>query len=130
MEEIILLGAGGHCKAVIDVIEQENKYKILGLLDNLKNIGDKISGYSVLGNDELIDHFINLNKKFVITVGHVKSSNIRRKLSKKLPLALCPNIISPLSYISSHASIGMGNVFMHNSIINIDAKIGNHNIFN
>jgi len=30
---IILLGAGGHCKSCIDVIEAEGKFTIVGILD-------------------------------------------------------------------------------------------------
>ncbi len=39
MEEILLIGGGGHCKSVIDVIEQENRFKIGGIIDKkeLKN---------------------------------------------------------------------------------------------
>ena len=32
-EEIILIGGGGHCKSCIDVIEQEGKYQIAGIVD-------------------------------------------------------------------------------------------------
>jgi len=32
MKNIILIGAGGHCKSCIDVIENENKYKIIGVI--------------------------------------------------------------------------------------------------
>ena len=37
-KKLILIGGGGHCKACIDVIELENKYKIMGILDSPKNI--------------------------------------------------------------------------------------------
>ena len=30
---LILIGGGGHCKSCIDVIEQENKFNITGILD-------------------------------------------------------------------------------------------------
>ena len=33
MQKLILLGGGGHCKSCIDVIEQESKYTIEGILD-------------------------------------------------------------------------------------------------
>ena len=36
MKKIILIGAGGHAKSCIDVIELQNKYKIIGLIDNKK----------------------------------------------------------------------------------------------
>ena len=32
MDEIILIGGGSHCKSVIDVIEQENRFKIIGIV--------------------------------------------------------------------------------------------------
>ena len=37
MKKIIVLGGGGHCKSCIDVIENENKYKIIGIVDKKKN---------------------------------------------------------------------------------------------
>tara|TARA_B100000795_G_scaffold218808_1_gene172986 strand:+ start:1469 stop:1654 length:186 start_codon:yes stop_codon:yes gene_type:complete len=51
MKKIILIGGGGHCKSVIDVIEQEKKYKISGIVDKSKSLGAKILGYKVIGND-------------------------------------------------------------------------------
>ena len=51
MNEIILIGGGGHCKSVIDVIEQQKKFKIAGIVDKPKLFGSKILGYSVIGND-------------------------------------------------------------------------------
>jgi FlaA1/EpsC-like NDP-sugar epimerase len=39
MRNIILVGAGGHCKSCIDVIEKENQFKIVGLVDNKKKTG-------------------------------------------------------------------------------------------
>ena len=32
MKEIILIGGGGHCKSVIDVIECDGSFKIAGIL--------------------------------------------------------------------------------------------------
>lgn len=36
MKKIILIGAGGHAKSCIDVIELEKKYKVIGMIDNIK----------------------------------------------------------------------------------------------
>ena len=38
MKKIILVGAGGHCKSCIDVIEKEKKFKIIGIIDNKKKV--------------------------------------------------------------------------------------------
>jgi len=36
MKKLILIGAGGHCKSCIDVIENENKFKIVAIIDKKK----------------------------------------------------------------------------------------------
>ena len=36
MNNIVLIGGGGHCKSVIDVIEQDGQFNIEGILDRIK----------------------------------------------------------------------------------------------
>ncbi|MDK9694251.1 MAG: acetyltransferase, partial [Sulfurimonas sp.] len=43
-EEIILIGGGGHCKSVIDVIEQQNSFVIAGIVDKKELVGTKVLG--------------------------------------------------------------------------------------
>ncbi|MBT5400056.1 acetyltransferase, partial [bacterium] len=33
MNDILLIGGGGHCKSVIDVIEQEGRFNIAGIVE-------------------------------------------------------------------------------------------------
>ena len=33
MDKLLLIGAGGHCQSCIEVIEQNNKYLIAGIVD-------------------------------------------------------------------------------------------------
>ena len=50
MKTIILIGAGGHCTSCIDVIEMQQKFKIIGLIDNNKK---KLSmNYKIIGDDK------------------------------------------------------------------------------
>ena len=41
-EPIILIGGGGHCKSCIDVLEQEGRFQIVGIIDVKENIGKKV----------------------------------------------------------------------------------------
>ena len=59
MNDIILIGGGGHCKSVIDVIEQEGKFKIAGIVDKPDLLGSKVLGYSVIGNDSDLSSLVN-----------------------------------------------------------------------
>lgn len=55
-KKIILIGGGGHCKAVIDVIELLGGYEILGIIDINEKVGSDILGYKVIGTDEDIKY--------------------------------------------------------------------------
>lgn len=129
--EIILVGGGGHCKAAIDVIEQENKYEIKGVLDP-KPADPEILGYPVLGGDDLIASLVHSNRYFLITVGQIKSSALRQKLAALLNKhnALQATVVSPLAYVSQHAKIGKGTIVMHKSMVNASGQVGEHCIIN
>lgn len=129
--ELVLIGGGGHCLSVIDVIELEGKFTIKGILDN--NIKQKEAlGYPILGGDDLIESLVKKNVFFLITVGQIKSYKIRERISKKLDelKAQIATVISPKSYVSKHSTIEKGTVIMHDVIINVGAKIGKHCIIN
>jgi len=132
MDEIILVGAGGHTHACIDVIELTGQFKIMGFIEKNDIISQGNLGYSIIGIDDDLE---SIRKKYsyaLITVGQIKSSNTRvelfqllQKMDYKLPV-----IISPRAYVSNHAQIGQGTIVMHDAIINANAQIGKNCIIN
>ena len=131
-EKIILIGGGGHCRAVIDVIEQENRYVIAGVVVNDMPKGSQILGYEVLGCDDDLEHLYSKYKNALVTVGQIESNTIRVKLFNRLKEIgfTLVSIISPLAYISKHSSVGEGTVIMHQALVNANAKIGANCIIN
>lgn len=129
---IILIGGGGHCKSVIDVIETENKYNIIGILDTPDKLGKKILDYEIIGNDYDIPKFAKQGKLFCITVGHIKSPTLRIKLFNIVKEAggILPVIISANAQVSKYSKIGEGTVIMHHAIVNADSEIGENCIIN
>lgn len=131
-EKIILVGGGGHCHSGIDVIEQENKYEIIGIVDTKENIGKKVLDYEIIAYDDDLEELFKTCKNAVITIGHIKSNSLRVKLFEKLKKIgfNLPVIISPLAYVSKHSSIEEGTVVMHHALVNANAKIGKNCIIN
>lgn len=132
MEEIILVGGGGHCKACIDVIEQEGRYKIAGIIDKPELYGTKVLGYEVIGNDDDLSRLSATFKYAFITVGQVGSSHLRAKLFAQVREAgfITPSIVSPRAYVSKHANVEEGTIVMHDALVNADARIGKNCIVN
>jgi sugar O-acyltransferase (sialic acid O-acetyltransferase NeuD family) len=130
--DILLIGGGGHCKACIDVIEAVNKYRIVGIVDVHKKIGEKVLGYPIIDSDENLEKlFQSMNNAF-ITVGHIKSSELRVRLFGKAKTlgAYFPVIISPKAHLSKHSKIGEGTIIMHGTVVNADVEIGYNTIIN
>lgn len=132
MHKIILIGGGGHCKSCIDVIEQEGKYKIAGIVDVPEKIHQKILGYEIIAADDDLPRLVIEYKNFLITLGQIKSPKKRIRLYnslKELGFSI-PRIISPSAYVSPHAKIGDGSIVMHQALVNAGAKIGANCIIN
>jgi sugar O-acyltransferase (sialic acid O-acetyltransferase NeuD family) len=130
--EIILVGGGGHCKSCIDVIEQQGKYKIAGIVDLSEKLHQKILSYEIIATDDDLPRLADEYENFLITLGQIKSPEKRIRIFQTLKEsgAKLPVIISPLAYVSKHTEIGDGTIIMHNVLINAGAKIGSNCIIN
>lgn len=132
MRPIILIGGGGHCHSCIDVIEEQGMYEIIGIVDNNKNLNEMIMNYRVIGKDSDLPVLINKCNNFLITIGQIKSPEIRKKLFETLKIlrANFPVICSPRSYVSKHAHVGAGTIVMHGAIVNAGCRVGVNSIIN
>tara|TARA_B100000519_G_scaffold196672_1_gene203341 strand:+ start:1276 stop:1887 length:612 start_codon:yes stop_codon:yes gene_type:complete len=132
MDKILLIGAGGHARSCIDVIEELNQFEIAGLVEKDESMTNVNLGYPVIGTDDSLDKLRKNYDYALVTIGQIKSPEIRIKLYqllKDLDFTL-PAIISPKAYVSKHAQIGKGSIVMHGSIVNANAKIGKNCIIN
>jgi len=129
---IILIGAGGHAHSCIDVIEQQGKYCIAGLVGMADELHTTHLGYQVIATDNDLPELVREYQQALITVGQILSPDTRIHLYQKvLGLGfLLPSIIAPTAYISRHATIGAGSIVMHGAIINAGAVVGDNCIMN
>ena len=131
-EKIVLLGGGGHCHSVIDVIEQENKYQIVGIIDKKELFGTNVLGYKIIASDDDLEEIYKTCKNAIITVGQIETNHVRVKLFNRLKEIgfNLPIIISPIAYVSKHSFIDEGTIVMHHALINANVKIGKNCIIN
>lgn len=129
MEDIILVGFGGHAKSIADCIERKNEYRIVGYTD-MEEIDTK---YRYLGTDEVLqEYFDNGVKNAVVCVGYLGKGSLRNKLYdnlKKIGYRL-PVIADPSAIISNTAIIEEGVFIGKQAIINADARVGKMAIIN
>jgi sugar O-acyltransferase (sialic acid O-acetyltransferase NeuD family) len=131
-EAILLVGAGGHARACIDVIEQEGRFTVAGLVGLPNEVGSQILGYPVLGTDADLPALLGDYAHALVTVGQIKTPQPRIRLFDLLEQIGCslPTVVSPHAYISPHASLGSGTIVMHGAVVNAGAVVGCNCIIN
>ncbi|STP09627.1 NeuD/PglB/VioB family sugar acetyltransferase [Helicobacter cinaedi] len=132
--KLVLIGGGGHARACIDVIEQENRFKIYGIVDSfaLQNGISEVLGYPILGGDELLESLYTQIKIAFIALGQIKTPTHRMRIYQNLKTIgyNLPTIISPLAYIAKGVNLKEGSIVMHHALVNANAKIGTACIIN
>ena len=75
MDDIILVGYGGHGKSVADCIERTKKYRIVGYTD----LEQHESMYKYLGTDNVLNEmFKNGIKNAAVGIGYMGKGNLRK----------------------------------------------------
>lgn len=129
---LILIGAGGHCLSCIDVIRMEGKFTISGILDLKEKVSHFLEEIPIIGTDLDIPFLISEGNLFLVTIGQIKSPDLRIAIYRKLieGNAKLATIISPLAYVSRSAIIGEGSMIHHKAIINSGCRLGRNLIVN
>ena len=129
---LILIGAGGHCQSVIDVVEATQQYEIAGIMDQAHKVGGTVSDYDIIGTDDQLGRWVCPEVCFLITVGQAKDSALRYQLYERVRRVggTLATVISPRAYVSSRATVGVGSVVMHDALVNAHVRIGHNVIIN
>lgn len=115
MDKILLIGASEHAKVVMDIIEKEGRYEILGLIDTYKPVGGDVFGYKILGaEDDLVDLFKSGEVAGgIITIGdNWTRHRVAEKIKSFAPDFNFVTAIHPSASIARGVTIGAGTVLM------------------
>jgi sugar O-acyltransferase (sialic acid O-acetyltransferase NeuD family) len=127
---VLIYGASGHGKVVIDIVERQGEYTIAGLLDDDPAMqGKDFCGYAVSGGLEMLTKNAPHSQKLILALG---DNNVRKGLWAKVkPLGYeLACAIHPSAQIGKDVSIAPGTVIMANVVINSGSRIGENVIVN
>ena len=132
-QKLILFGADGHCRSVVDSIRPNQFSEIVILDKNETLIGSEIGGIPIVGNDDARTGLLDQGFSHAfITLGGTSSTQIRSQIAAKLAAEgfEFPIIRDPSAIVSTSARIGAGTFIAKGVIVNSGAKIGEHAILN
>lgn len=133
MEKIIILGNGGHAKSLVDAIERQNRFEIMGHVINKDFENGIESDYPVIGTDEdLAKLFQQGTGNAAIGIGFMGKGKVRKRLFyqlKQIGFSL-PVICDPSAVLSGHTTIEEGTFIGKGAIINSASTVGKMCIIN
>ena len=132
-KRLVLIGAGGHMKSVLDSALRSNEYKEIVITDPRLIPGTEILGCRVVGTDDILKQMKRAGFEYAfVSVGSIKDTSLRRRLADNIEQIgfKIPIIIDPSAIIAESAVIGEGSFVGKGVIVNTDAKIGRYCIIN
>jgi sugar O-acyltransferase (sialic acid O-acetyltransferase NeuD family) len=131
-KRILLFGGGNQVHYTIDIIEKENKYEVVGIIDSVHEIGTERYGYKVLGRQENLSSIVeeyNIDAGLITIGDNWSRFKVYNSIIEQMPSFEFVNAIHPSVIIGKNVEIGFGVVMMAGVIVNPLAKIGNFTFF-
>ena len=125
-KELLLFGAGGHASKLIQIIQEQKRFEIIGYIST-ESKGTIITNYPVLGGIEDYKNNPALqNKYYFIAIGensirheiHESVSTIHQHQERLVTLFSIHSVIQP------DVRVGPGTVVMHNAVVLNQVNIG------
>ena len=128
---LVLFGASGHAKVVIDIVEKGGGYRVVHLVDDSPKLkGKTFFGYQVKGTtQEFIDAAKAKHAQVLVSIGN---NAVRVRIAQRLRDAgfALATLVHPQASVGRGAKIGAGTVVMAGAVVNSDAAIGENVIIN
>jgi len=129
--DVVILGAGGHGRVVLDILRAEGKYNPIAFLDgNATLAGTEIAGVPVRGSVNQLPKLAGQRVRHAIVA--IGDNRVRRgyaRLAEESGMTLI-NAVHPAASVSETASLGGGIVIAAGAVISTDAAIGDCAILN
>ena len=126
MENVVLFGGGLHANCCIDILLQQDKYNIVGIIDSINPVGAMLYGYEVIGRQEDLKELI---EEYEIDRGLISiGDNFSRQYVRDFILSVVPdfrfvNAIHPSVVVGRNVVLGTGIVMMAGVIVNTESVI-------
>lgn len=126
---VVVVGAGGHAKVVIELIRSQGHYEVAALLD-ADATPRRVLGVEVVGDDDALPRLRSdgIANAFIALGGNALRLKVAGR-ARSLGFQLV-NAISPSAAVSPTARLGAGVAVMAGAVINAEARVDDLAIVN
>lgn len=133
MEDILVIGAGGHAKVVVDTLLLLDRYRVVGIIGIADEVGGELLGVPILGTEEELPR---LRRQGVVgavvgigSVGDPSGRIAAARLAREAGFAL-PAVVHPSASVSSNATLADGAFVAAGAIVGVGSAVGTCAIVN
>ncbi len=130
MHDLVIIGAGGSSRDIIELVEDINRasprWRLVGLVDDdPEKLGHMICDVPVIGT---LADAPGLNAHLIIGVASSRNRYARQQIADRLGVepSRFPTLVHPTAAVSSRARIGHGSVLLHHVVVGPQATLGQH----
>lgn len=127
MQDLIVVGAGGHAKVVLDALSLLGRYRVVGLIGRAEEAGSEVLGTPVIGTDaDLASLHAGGIMGAVLGIGSVgdPSARIAAATALRAEGFHLPPIVHPTAAVSPRAELADGVFIAAGAVVAVDASIG------
>jgi sugar O-acyltransferase (sialic acid O-acetyltransferase NeuD family) len=122
-ERVVIVGAGGHGREVLDVVEAVGGVEVVGFVDDGAPdetlLADR--GQRLLGGTDVLDGLGEV--RVLIGIGDPR---IRSEVAARIGLAPAPPLVHPLASVGSRCAIGPGTIVAAGARLTTNVTLGRH----
>jgi acetyltransferase EpsM len=142
---IVIYGAGGHGKSVLDLLNVLDTYRVVGFVDDGVPPGEVVMGVPVLGNKDILPGLYQRGLRLAVNaVGGIGNVNIRQLVFQRMTevgfdfpviahhsafiessAVLSPGVqVFPHAYVGSEVRVGFGSIVNTGAIVSHECVLG------
>lgn len=124
---ILIYGAGGHGKSVLDLLRVTGTYQVKGFVDDGVKEGESVMGLPVLGGWEILPGLYDRGIRMAVNaVGGIGNIGIRENVFNRLLLAGfgCPTLVHPRAFVEASAAISAGAQIFPLAYVGSEVRVG------
>lgn len=133
MTPLVIFGASGHARVVVDAARVSGRFSVIGMLDKAVAAGSLVANVPVLGGDEILPELAARNPGLVGIIG-IGDNRVREAIAtsarKRVPGFPFGAVVHPAAIIASDVAIGEGTFVAAGVTINCGTRIGAHAVIN
>jgi len=130
---VVILGAGGHARVVVDALRSRGERDIVALLDYDRTLhGSMLDGVRIVGSDECLADYPPTSYDVVVAAVGFGRRVVRYALLEQVRALgyQIATVVHASATVSPHATIGAGAQVMAGAIVNPGARVGDDTILN